>query len=143
MSSSLRLSQSCVSIAQLARSASVNASKCPSYLTRRMARAFHSSTTRNDMVAPPDPVSHMRPVIYDNHVLPVPASNVRHPYSLTEFKVDKGSDAAESGDLELQFRIMRQQLDALHQNFWLDVRTCVRYLHCMHVNSYMYLHYVS
>lgn len=26
------------------------------------------------------------------------------------------------GQLELQFKLERQQLDAFHQNFWLDVR---------------------
>jgi hypothetical protein len=32
------------------------------------------------------------------------------------------SSLGQKGELELQFKLQRQQLDAFHQNFWLDVR---------------------
>ncbi|KAF8201847.1 hypothetical protein BJ912DRAFT_921278 [Pholiota molesta] len=87
--------------------------------------AFHASATANDMVAPPDPVSHMRPIIYDDPPAPQPeGAYVRHPYSLSEFQTVAGRDGSMTlGDNELQFKLMRQQLDALHQNFWLDSNT--------------------
>lgn len=94
----------------------------PSQNIARIA-AFHASATANDMVAPPDPVSHMRPIIYDDPPAPQPeGAYVRHPYSLSEFQAVAGRDGGMTlGDNELQFKLMRQQLDALHQNFWLDV----------------------
>jgi len=80
-------------------------------------RKFHASRTNRDLVAPPDPISHMRPIIYDTPAAVSQPAYLRHPYSLAEFGAD-----ADSGDHELQFRLLRQQLDTLHQNFWLDVR---------------------
>lgn len=93
--------------------------------TAYATRAFHTSPASHDLVAPPDPVSHMRPIIYDDPPTEVPEGTyVRHPYSLSEFQFQEGSTGALSlGDNELQFKISRQQLDALHQNFWLDVST--------------------
>ncbi|KAF8964673.1 hypothetical protein BDZ97DRAFT_1659928 [Flammula alnicola] len=83
-------------------------------------RSLHVSAARRDMVAPPDPVSHMRPIIYDDPPPQGPAPYLRHPYSLSEFK---SGDGAAPGDYEFQFRLLRQQLDALNQNFWLDSNT--------------------
>jgi len=80
------------------------------------AHGFHMSRIRRDLVAPPDPVSHMRPVIYDDP--PSKLVALRHPYSLSEFKDGNANDP---GNYELQFHLLRQQLDSLHQNFWLDV----------------------
>lgn len=83
-------------------------------------RFFHTSPQRcNHLIAPPDPISHMRPVIYDDAPLPSPPSLLRHPYSLSEFMTDSQS---RRGELELQLKLERQQLDAFHQTFWLDVR---------------------
>lgn len=77
-----------------------------------LARLFQSSAIRRDLIGPPDPVSHLRPVIYDD-APPLPPSEVRHPYSLREFK----------GDVrEYQWKIQRQELDAYNQAFWTDVR---------------------
>jgi hypothetical protein len=33
------------------------------------------------------------------------------------------SSLGQKGELELQFKLQRQQLDAFHQNFWLDSNT--------------------
>lgn len=84
--------------------------------TMQTAREFHVSKIQNDLVAPPDPISHMRPIIYDTPSSQSQPAYLRHPYSLTEFTAGSGA-----GDYELQFRLLRQQLDSLHQNFWLDV----------------------
>ena len=65
-----------------------------------------------DLVGPPDPVSNLRPVIYDD-APPLPPSEVRHPYSLREFKGDTR---------EYQWKIQRQELDAFNHAFWTDVR---------------------
>jgi hypothetical protein len=79
---------------------------------------FHMSRTRRGLVAPPNPVSHMRPVIYDDPPSKLRLPHLRHPYSLSEFK---DGNTSVLGNCELQFRLLRQQLDSLHQNFWLDV----------------------
>ncbi|KAF9564614.1 hypothetical protein CPC08DRAFT_684783 [Agrocybe pediades] len=79
------------------------------------SRKFHASSSNRDLVAPPDPVSHMRPIIYDTPAVAIQPAYLRHPYSLAEF----GTEAGPSNH-ELQFRLLRQQLDTLHQNFWLD-----------------------
>ncbi|KAJ3568596.1 hypothetical protein NP233_g5612 [Leucocoprinus birnbaumii] len=47
-----------------------------------------------------------------------PPTLLRHPYSLSEFSNTKGNDQA--SNLELQFKLQRQQLDAFHHNFWSD-----------------------
>lgn len=83
---------------------------------RRTTRAFHSSCRVCDLVGPPDPITHMRPIIYDDAPqLPSAPSRLRHPYSLEEF------NPRLAGPFELQWKLQRQQLDEFHQAFWLDV----------------------
>lgn len=77
----------------------------------RRVRAFRISAVRRDLVGPPDPISNLRPVVYDD-APPAPPSDVRHPYSLREFTGDTR---------EYQWKIQRQQLDAYNQEFWTDV----------------------
>lgn len=89
---------------------------------RARIRFLHASTCRAHLVAPPDPISNMRPIIYDDSPDSVGASPptlLRHPYSLSEFTNTSGNDRA--ANLELQFYLQRQQLDAFNHNFWLDV----------------------
>ncbi|KAH9966799.1 hypothetical protein BC827DRAFT_1089330, partial [Russula dissimulans] len=82
-------------------------------------RLFHSSLRASDYVGPPDPVSNIRPVLYDD-----PASTnadsatapLRHPYSLDEFRDDADT-------LEYQWKLQRQQLDAFNNAFWRDTNT--------------------
>lgn len=83
---------------------------------------FHMSRVCRDLVAPPNLVSHMRPVIYDSPPSKLRLPYLRHPYSLFEFK---DGNTSVLGNYELQFRLLRQQLDSLHQNFWLDVSDSV------------------
>lgn len=87
------------------------------------ARAFHLTIPRSDLVGPPDPVSNLRPVVYDD-APPLPPSAVRHPYSLKEFTGDTR---------EYQWKIQRQELDAYNHAFWTDVCTLM----------FMRLHYAN
>ena len=74
-------------------------------------RSLHASLVRRDLVGPPDPVSHLRPIIYDD--APPPPPRVRHPYSLGEFTGDTR---------EYQWKMQRQELDTLNHEFWKEVR---------------------
>ncbi|KAH9952016.1 hypothetical protein B0H21DRAFT_715369 [Amylocystis lapponica] len=78
---------------------------------RLLFRSFHTSPARCHLVGPSDPVSNLRPIIYDD-APPVPAElDARHPYSLTEFTGDTR---------EYQWKMQRQELDAYNHAFWSD-----------------------
>ena len=81
-------------------------------------RQIHVSCTRKDIVGPPDRLSNLRPVIYDDAPVP-PPDRVRHPYSLREFTGDTR---------EYHWKMQRQQLDAYNHEFWSDVRHLYLYL---------------
>lgn len=83
--------------------------------TLRSLRLLHSSARICDYVAPPDPISNIRPILYDDPA-PVISEPLRHPYSLDEFRDD-------SDTLEYQWKLQRQQLDALNDTFWRDSNT--------------------
>jgi hypothetical protein len=77
-------------------------------------RLLHTSARSCiNYVGPPDPVSNMRPVIYDDHPT---STKLGHPYSLREFTSD-------TQDRNLQWRLHRQQLDAFDHQFWTDSNT--------------------
>lgn len=79
-----------------------------------LRRLLHTSTRACiNYVGPPDPVSNIRPVIYDD---PPISTKLGHPYSLREFTGD-------TQDHNLQWRLHRQQLDAFDHQFWTDVST--------------------
>ncbi|TFY72649.1 hypothetical protein EVG20_g324 [Dentipellis fragilis] len=59
---------------------------------------------------PPDAISNLRPILYDDPV-PLSSEELRHPYSLSEFRGDPG---------EYQWKLQRQQLDAWNHAFWTD-----------------------
>jgi len=84
--------------------------------SRCVARQLHSSAARLNRVAPPHPISHIRPIIYDDSPAPAPPTLLRHPYSLDEF----ANALSAPVDLDLQFKLQRQQLDSFHHEFWLD-----------------------
>ena len=77
------------------------------------ARCFHASLARAHLMGPPDPVSHLRPVLYDD-APPPPPPQVRHPYSLREFTGDTR---------EYQWKMLRQEIDTFNHDFWKEVRT--------------------
>ncbi|KAF8163333.1 hypothetical protein B0H34DRAFT_695048 [Crassisporium funariophilum] len=89
-------------------------------LPRLFLRSFHPSIPQSDLVAPPDPISHIRPIIYEDSPSQSPPAYLRHPYSLSEFNTGERNAP---GELELQFKLQRQQLDTFHQNFWRDSNT--------------------
>ncbi|KAI0748168.1 hypothetical protein C8Q80DRAFT_1170501 [Daedaleopsis nitida] len=76
-------------------------------------RSFHASVARQHLVGPPDPVSHLRPVIYDD-APPLPPPPVRHPYSLREFTGDTR---------EYQWKMQRQETDTFNHDFWKESNT--------------------
>ena len=80
---------------------------------RPQVRHLHASLVRRHLVGPSDPISNLRPVIYDDAV-PERRTDVTHPYSLREF----GGDTR-----EYQWKMQRQQLDAYNHAFWTDVST--------------------
>src|SRR6267154_719272 len=88
----------------------------PTSLVLRPLRLLHSSAPTANYVGPPDPVSNIRPVLYNDLVSANAESPQQHPYSLDEFRND-------SDTLEYQWKLHRQQLDAFSDAFWRDVRT--------------------
>jgi hypothetical protein len=80
-------------------------------LQTRSIRLLHATPTIvRTLVGPPDPVSNLRPVIYEADNVSQASTRTSHtlPYS----------------DLEYQWRLHREQLDAFNLSFWTDVR-CV------------------
>jgi len=85
-------------------------------------RLFHSTVCAKHLVGPVDPISNIRPIIYDDDPTPSASSSsfatqsqnngcLLHPYSLKEF----------SGDIrDYQWKLQRQQLDAFDHLFWSD-----------------------
>ncbi|KAI9509613.1 hypothetical protein F5148DRAFT_1011988 [Russula earlei] len=85
----------------------------------RALRLLHSSVRASDYVGPPDPVSNIRPVLYDDPGSTSAnraAASPPHPYSLDEFRDD-------SDTLEYQWKLQRQQLDTFNHAFWRDTNT--------------------
>lgn len=94
-------------------------------------RSFHGSSARlGALVGPSDPVSHMRPILYDDPPLPR-RRETTHPYSLREFN----GDARDDQDFDLLWRMQRQELDRFNHNFWVDV--CPHY--CLGSSSFSIL----
>ncbi|KAH9934993.1 uncharacterized protein B0H18DRAFT_869642 [Fomitopsis serialis] len=77
---------------------------------RPQTRRLHATLVRGHLIGPSDPVSNLRPVIYDDAV-PELRTDVTHPYSLREFAGDTQ---------EYQWKMQRQQLDAYNHLFWTD-----------------------
>lgn len=90
----------------------------------RLARTLHTWTKHQHLVGPNDPLSNLRPIIYTD--TPSNAGSeckVNHPYSLHEF-----ADVSSSYNyaLELQYKLAREQLDALNHDYWAEVRFASR-----------------
>lgn len=93
-------------------------------VARCRRRQIHASSTLSTLVGPPDPVSHLRPVIYDESahngrergvqtVVERATTSPTHPYSLEEFDGDPS---------DYQWKLERKRLDAYNHTFWTDVR---------------------
>jgi hypothetical protein len=63
---------------------------------------------------PPDPISHLHPVIYDD--VPCTPNRITHPYSLSGFTASANTKL----DCELQLKWHREQLDNFNQKFWFE-----------------------
>ncbi|TFK55058.1 hypothetical protein OE88DRAFT_1653689 [Heliocybe sulcata] len=94
-------------------------------------RLLHVTSPSRDLIGPPDQVSNIRPMYYEDPLpVPLPHHNYKptpgrwHPYSLEEF-TDPDIENAEQSiqDLELQYKLLRQQLDAFNHAFWTDSNT--------------------
>ena len=96
----------------------------PSQSVQRLLRRYIRNSSRHRvLVGPPDPVSNLRPVIYDEGERGLgtgkdgesaPRSSPTHPYSLDEFDGDP---------TDYQWRIERKRLDAYNHVFWTEVRS--------------------
>ncbi|KAG6814377.1 hypothetical protein H0H92_010963 [Tricholoma furcatifolium] len=62
----------------------------------------------------------MRPIIYNDAPPPSASSSVRHPYSLDEFSTPSKTRGENT---VLEFKLLRQQLDEFHHNFWFNSNT--------------------
>ncbi|EIN07337.1 hypothetical protein PUNSTDRAFT_71028 [Punctularia strigosozonata HHB-11173 SS5] len=89
-----------------------------SYSARRL---LHATVLARNFVGPPDPVSNLRPVIYDDDLPSRSSQAVTHPYSLSEFKPDEAAEERE--EMEYQYKAERQQLDNFNHRFWTDSNT--------------------
>ncbi|KAF5373771.1 hypothetical protein D9758_000588 [Tetrapyrgos nigripes] len=90
----------------------------PRRIQRPLHRLLHASRILSKtLVGPPDPISHLRPVIYDDVLAPPSPSVLYHPYSLAEFDPEPKRSQSQN---ELYYKLQMQRLDALSQNFWLD-----------------------
>ncbi|PFH54312.1 hypothetical protein AMATHDRAFT_135664 [Amanita thiersii Skay4041] len=89
-------------------------------ISQRRIHVQPPRSRRRDLIGPPHPITHLRPVIYDVPPTLPQSTQVNHPYSLTEFtNASEGSH----GDLELQYKLQLHQLDAFNHQFWLDSNT--------------------
>ncbi len=84
----------------------------------RPLRGLHSSASLWHLVGPPNPISHIRPIIYDDVPPPPPPSRLQHPYSLAEFDP---APPAGSTVHDIQWRLQRHEIDKLDESFWHDV----------------------
>jgi len=78
-------------------------------------RLLHVSAIRSNLVGSPDPISHIRPVLYTKST-PVQPDGVRHPYLLNEFTEGET-------DGEVQWALYQQQLDKFNHDYWFDSNT--------------------
>lgn len=76
-------------------------------------RIHTSSASLQALVGPPDPVSHLRPVLYGGSAKLVKTRE--HPYSLDEFD-SKGPPA-----LELWEKRHLEQTDKFNHDYWAEV----------------------
>ncbi|KAF8921232.1 hypothetical protein CPB85DRAFT_1372403 [Mucidula mucida] len=83
----------------------------------RPLRGLHSSASLWHLVGPPNPISHIRPIIYDDVPPPPPPSRLQHPYSLAEFDP---APPAGSTVHDIQWRLQRHEIDKLDESFWHD-----------------------
>ncbi|CAK9783517.1 hypothetical protein CC85DRAFT_287116 [Cutaneotrichosporon oleaginosum] len=74
-------------------------------------------TGDSDLVAPPDPLSNIRPVLYAAKRKRRPSNS---PYSAAEFPAEAAGSAAQmrAHELELAFTMHRERVDMANHRFW-------------------------
>ncbi|KAK4687435.1 apoptogenic protein 1, partial [Tremellales sp. Uapishka_1] len=101
----------------VSRNAFASTSAASSPTTTTTSRRRRAERVNNgddvDLVAPPDPYSNMRPVIYASTSTKRRSST--SPYSTSEFP---SSIASNSGELELEWRLRRERVDAMNHRYW-------------------------
>ncbi|CAD6572756.1 MAG: hypothetical protein TREMPRED_000623 [Tremellales sp. Tagirdzhanova-0007] len=82
-------------------------------------RRTRVESTNVDLVAPPDPSSNIRPIIYASSSVRKQTST--SPYSTGEFPYAEAEARLE--DLELEWRLSRERTDMTNHRFWAAVNT--------------------
>ncbi|WWC87655.1 uncharacterized protein L201_002545 [Kwoniella dendrophila CBS 6074] len=98
--------------------ASSSSSSAPSSSSSSIPRRRRSNaeipSSGIDLVAPPDPQSNIRPIIYASKPSINPSTN--SPYSASEFPT--GSSDARLENMELEWRLRRERVDLMNHRFW-------------------------
>ncbi|KIY43429.1 hypothetical protein FISHEDRAFT_67937 [Fistulina hepatica ATCC 64428] len=81
------------------------------------SRRFHLTSRRFDLIGPPDPISNLRPIIYEDDASAPQPAHTPHPYSLHEFHEPPETPFTAA---DLQWRLARRELDDFCQDFWFD-----------------------
>ncbi|KAK1920945.1 hypothetical protein DB88DRAFT_501619 [Papiliotrema laurentii] len=80
----------------------------------RRRRSETPPKTNVDLIAPPDPLSNIRPVIYASRSTRPPTKS--SPYSAAEFPYSEADASLQ--ELELEWRLMRERVDMMNHRFW-------------------------
>ncbi|WVO17982.1 hypothetical protein L204_105680 [Cryptococcus depauperatus] len=114
------------SYTRLSRASSSTVSTFPPCTENGSAPSRRRSSYRDDLpmtgvdlVAPPDPLSNIRPIIYASKFITRPSSN--SPYSASEFPTSYSDSRLE--DMELEWKLRRERVDLTNHRFWAAVNT--------------------
>ncbi|WWC60068.1 uncharacterized protein I303_102631 [Kwoniella dejecticola CBS 10117] len=101
--------------ASTSASAEASSSTATTHTTPRRRRINAGAPLSGvDLVAPPDPASNIRPIIYASKPSINPSTN--SPYSASEFPT--GSRDAKLENMELEWRLRRERVDLMNHRFW-------------------------
>ncbi|OCF45050.1 hypothetical protein I317_01101 [Kwoniella heveanensis CBS 569] len=83
----------------------------------RRRRSVHDGPISGvDLVAPPDPISNIRPIIYASKPRINPSTN--SPYSASEFPAGLIAGDVRLENMELEWRLRRERVDLMNHRFW-------------------------
>ncbi|WVF66838.1 hypothetical protein IAT40_001580 [Kwoniella sp. CBS 6097] len=83
---------------------------------RRRRSAYDAPISGVDLVAPPDPISNIRPIIYASKPRINPSTN--SPYSASEFPTGLSAGDVRLENMELEWRLRRERVDLMNHRFW-------------------------
>ncbi|WVQ73831.1 hypothetical protein IAR50_003412 [Cryptococcus sp. DSM 104548] len=101
--------------AYMSTSASSSSASASPTRPRRRSERSEEPAVGVDLVAPPDPVSNIRPIIYASKPATRPSAN--SPYSASEFPAGSYGDAR-LDNMELEWRLRRERVDLMNHRFW-------------------------